>query len=74
MVKLKDGRVLTRHIEHAIGSLEKPMSDAALEAKFADLAEGILAKAQADADADVLEHRKGGRRGRAGRGGASLRR
>jgi 2-methylcitrate dehydratase PrpD len=46
MVKLKDGRTLTRRIEHAIGSLEKPMSDAALQAKFTDLAEGILAKDQ----------------------------
>jgi 2-methylcitrate dehydratase PrpD len=45
-VKLKDGRVLTRHIENAIGSLEKPMSDAALEAKFTDLANGVLPSAQ----------------------------
>jgi 2-methylcitrate dehydratase PrpD len=41
-VRLKDGRVFSRHIENAIGSLENPMSDAALEAKFADLADGIL--------------------------------
>jgi 2-methylcitrate dehydratase PrpD len=41
-IHLSDGRVLTRHIEHAIGSLERPMSNAALEAKFTDLAEGIL--------------------------------
>jgi len=46
VMKLKDGRALTRAIAHAIGSLEKPMSDAALEAKFADLAEGILPKDQ----------------------------
>jgi 2-methylcitrate dehydratase PrpD len=46
VVKLKDGRTLTRPIEHAIGSLEKPMSDAALEAKFTDLADGILPKDQ----------------------------
>src|SRR6185312_15174978 len=46
MVKLKNGRALTRRIEHAIGSLEKPMSDAALEAKFTDLADGILPKDQ----------------------------
>jgi 2-methylcitrate dehydratase PrpD len=43
---LSDGRVLSRHIEHAIGSLERPMSDAALDAKFADLAAGILPAAQ----------------------------
>jgi 2-methylcitrate dehydratase PrpD len=46
LVKLKDGRSLSRHIEHAIGSLEKPMSDAALEAKFTDLADGILPQDQ----------------------------
>jgi 2-methylcitrate dehydratase PrpD len=43
VVRLTDGRVLTRHIEHVIGSLEKPMTEAALEAKFLDLADGILA-------------------------------
>ena len=42
IVRLTDGRVLARHIEHAVGSLEKPMSDAALEAKFLDLVDGIL--------------------------------
>ena len=41
-VTLKDGRKLDRYIQHAIGSLEVPMTDADLEAKFADLAEGIL--------------------------------
>jgi 2-methylcitrate dehydratase PrpD len=46
VIKLKDGRTLNRHIEHAIGSQEKPLSDAALEAKFIDLADGILAKDQ----------------------------
>jgi 2-methylcitrate dehydratase PrpD len=41
-VVLKDGRTLARHIEHALGSIEAPMSDKALDAKFADLADGIL--------------------------------
>jgi 2-methylcitrate dehydratase PrpD len=41
-LKLKDGRTLTKHIENAIGSVQRPMSDAQLEAKFADLAQGIL--------------------------------
>ena len=41
-VVLKDGRAFDRRIEHAIGSVERPMSDAALETKFTDLAEGIL--------------------------------
>ena len=41
-IVLKDGRTLQRHIEHAIGSLDVPMSDKALEVKFTDLADGIL--------------------------------
>jgi 2-methylcitrate dehydratase PrpD len=41
-IVLRDGRSLNKRIEHAIGSLEVPMSDEALEKKFADLAEGIL--------------------------------
>ncbi len=41
-----DGRQLHIFIEHAIGSLEKPMTDAQLETKFIDLAEGILPTAQ----------------------------
>jgi 2-methylcitrate dehydratase PrpD len=45
-VVLKDGRRFAKHIEKAIGSLEVPMSDKALEVKFADLAEGILPPAQ----------------------------
>jgi len=45
-IVMKDGRKLSKRIEHAIGSSEVPMSDSALEAKFADLADGILPKAQ----------------------------
>ena len=45
-IELKDGRRLHKFIQHAIGSVEVPMSDAALEAKFSDLAEGILPKDQ----------------------------
>jgi 2-methylcitrate dehydratase PrpD len=41
-ITLKDGRVLERFIAHAVGSVENPMSDAQLDAKFADLATGIL--------------------------------
>jgi 2-methylcitrate dehydratase PrpD len=39
---LKDGRQLEKTIQHAIGSLEAPMTDHDLESKFTDLAEGIL--------------------------------
>jgi 2-methylcitrate dehydratase PrpD len=41
-IVLKDGRQLHRYIEHAIGSVEKPMTDQQLETKFSDLAEGII--------------------------------
>ncbi len=41
-VVLKDGRQLHKYIEHAIGSLEVPMTDQQLEAKFSDLAVGVL--------------------------------
>ena len=37
-ITLKDGRRLALHVPHATGSLEKPMSDAALENKFHQLA------------------------------------
>jgi hypothetical protein len=33
-ITLKDGRVLNKHVTHAIGSLERPMGDADLNAKF----------------------------------------
>ncbi len=41
-IRLKDGRVLERFIVHAVGSVEVPMSDAQLDAKFTDLAADIL--------------------------------
>lgn len=43
---LRDGRRVHVLVEHAIGSLERPMSDAALEAKFAAQAEPILGAAR----------------------------
>jgi 2-methylcitrate dehydratase PrpD len=46
-VTLIDGRMLHHFIEHAIGSVEAPMSDQALEQKFADLADGVMPAAQA---------------------------
>jgi 2-methylcitrate dehydratase PrpD len=41
-IVLKDGRQVHRHIEHAIGSVQMPMTDKQLETKFADLADGII--------------------------------
>jgi 2-methylcitrate dehydratase PrpD len=47
-IRLKSGQVLEKFVEHAVGSLDRPMSDAGLEAKFRGLAEGILSKAGTD--------------------------
>jgi 2-methylcitrate dehydratase PrpD len=38
-LRLKDGTVIEHHVAQATGSLDKPMSDAALAAKFRSLAE-----------------------------------
>jgi 2-methylcitrate dehydratase PrpD len=43
-VVTSDGRRLEKFIEHAVGSVDHPMSDADLEAKFQGLADGILAR------------------------------
>ena len=45
-VTLKDGRRLEKFVEHAVGSVDRSMSDADLEAKFAGLADGVLPPAQ----------------------------
>ena len=36
-ITLKNGRMLDKFVEHVVGSLERPMSDADLEAKFLGL-------------------------------------
>lgn len=41
-----DGRRFEKFVEHAVGSLEHPMSDADLEAKLTGLAEGVLPSTQ----------------------------
>ena len=46
-IQLRDGKVLEKHVEHALGSFERPLSDADLEAKFRSLVTGILPDAQA---------------------------
>lgn len=46
-VILKDGRKLEKFVEHVVGSLERPMSDTDLEAKFMGLSEGVLPATQA---------------------------
>jgi len=45
---LTDGRRVPVHVEHALGSTERPMSDAALDAKFHGLADPVLGAARCD--------------------------
>ena len=47
-IRLKGGRVLEKYVEHAVGSLGRPMSDADLETKFRGLAHGILSQGETD--------------------------
>jgi len=47
-VLLKSGTMLEKHVEHAIGSVERPLSDGDLEDKFRGLAKEILDPAQVD--------------------------
>jgi 2-methylcitrate dehydratase PrpD len=44
VLSTKDGRKFEKFIEHAVGSLEHPMNDRDLEAKFTGLANGVLAQ------------------------------
>jgi len=48
-----DGRREHVRVEHAIGSLQRPLSDAQLEAKFAQLVEPVLGAAKARAITDA---------------------
>lgn len=41
-IKLHSGTRLDRHVAHALGTLERPMSDADLESKFRGLVTGVL--------------------------------
>ena len=50
---LKDGRSVQVHVEHAIGSLQRPMSDADLEAKFHNLADPILGESKVESVLDA---------------------
>jgi 2-methylcitrate dehydratase PrpD len=47
-VTLRDGRTLEQHVEHALGTIQRPMSDADLEEKFRSLAADVLPAAQID--------------------------
>jgi 2-methylcitrate dehydratase PrpD len=52
-IELVDGTRHSIEIEHAVGSVEKPMNDAALRAKFVDQAVPILGERQAAEAADA---------------------
>ena len=45
-IRLKNGKSVEKYVEHAVGSLARPMSDADLEGKFRGLAAGILSDAE----------------------------
>ncbi|MEK6592425.1 MAG: MmgE/PrpD family protein [Pseudomonadota bacterium] len=47
-IRLKNGKTLEKFVEHAIGSIARPMSDADLETKFRGLAKGILSTAETE--------------------------
>ncbi|MDH4125220.1 MAG: MmgE/PrpD family protein [Gammaproteobacteria bacterium] len=47
-ITLNDGRVLEKHIEHAIGSVQRPLTKAQLEFKFSDQAATALPATQVD--------------------------
>lgn len=47
-IRLSDGRTLEHNVKSALGSVERPMSDRDLEAKFYALVENILPKPRAD--------------------------
>jgi 2-methylcitrate dehydratase PrpD len=45
---MRDGTQLTKHVEHAVGNVERPMSDADLQAKLRDLANRVIPPAQTE--------------------------
>jgi len=52
-VTLAGGRKARVHVDHAVGSLEKPLSDAQLAAKFQSLAEPVIGKEKAQSAIDA---------------------
>jgi 2-methylcitrate dehydratase PrpD len=53
VVTLTDGRRLEKFIEHAVGSVDRPMSNSDLEAKFLGNAAGVLSPERAHALMDL---------------------
>jgi 2-methylcitrate dehydratase PrpD len=52
-ITLRNGQRLASHVPHALGSLERPMSDADIERKFRDLAQDVLPQSQIDKAIDL---------------------
>ena len=48
VVTMQDGTRFTKHVEHAVGNLERPTTDAQIEEKFRDLAQRVIAPACAN--------------------------
>jgi 2-methylcitrate dehydratase PrpD len=40
----RDGRRIEKHVEHSIGSLDRPLTDDGISAKFLDLAEAVIGR------------------------------
>jgi 2-methylcitrate dehydratase PrpD len=47
-VTMLDGTQLTKHVEHAVGNLARPIPDADLEEKFRDLANRVIAPSDSE--------------------------
>ncbi|MGE5465737.1 MAG: MmgE/PrpD family protein [Methanocella sp.] len=58
-IKLKNGKTVEKFVEHAIGSLKRPMTDADLEAKFRGLSNPILQPAATDRLIDLCWRAEG---------------
>lgn len=48
VITLRNGKTLQEHVQHALGSVHRPLSDRDLEIKFRDLAEPVLSSAAID--------------------------
>ncbi|RMZ03394.1 hypothetical protein D0862_05684 [Hortaea werneckii] len=59
-IHLADGQRLAKHVKHAVGSLDKPMTDKQLTEKFVDQASLVLGKARAVAASDIAWNVTGG--------------
>ena len=46
-IRLRDATVIEKHVEHALGTVERPMSDRDLEDKFRSLTQDVLSARQA---------------------------